>query len=127
MDEKLKQQRFDTKDAAKFFTKKMAYTLGPVELKELLDDNKIVLIDVRAKEDYDEGHIPNAISIPRKELDEKLKELSKENVHVVYCYNAQCHLAACACRLLAINGYPCMELEGGIKVWIDDFMFATVK
>ena len=45
MDEKLREQRFDTKDAAKYFTKKMAYTLGPVELKELLDDDKIVLID----------------------------------------------------------------------------------
>ena len=131
MDDKLKEIRFDTKKAAKFFTKKMAYTLGPAELKELMEQgcehSKIVIIDVRAKEDYDESHIPGAISIPRKDLDAHLEHLSKDDLHIVYCYNQQCHLATCACRLLALNDYPCMELEGGFNVWVDDFRYATVS
>lgn len=127
MDEKLKETRHNTEEAAKYFTNKMAFTLGPAELKELIDNDKIVVIDVREKEDFDEGHIPSAISIPRKELDSRLDELSKENTHVVYCYNTQCHLAACACRLLALNGFTCMELCGGYKSWTEDFRYATIK
>ena len=37
MDEKLQKLRFDTEKAEKFFTKMMAFTLGPVELKEIME------------------------------------------------------------------------------------------
>src|SRR5574344_2028269 len=127
MDDKLREMRHNTQEATKFFTQKMAYTLGPVELKNMMETQDVVIIDVREKKDYEESHIPNAISIPRAELDDKLNELSKDIVHIVYCYNQQCHLGTCACRLLATNGYPCMELEGGFKTWSEDFRFTTVK
>ena len=127
MDDKLKELRHDSKTAEKFFTKLMAYTLGPMELKEIMDSEDVVILDVRDKEDYDEGHIPNALSIPRKELDERYTELSKEKVHVVYCYNQQCHLGLCACRFLATKDIPCMHMEGGYKTWAEDFRFATVQ
>ena len=127
MDDKLKELRHDSKKAEKFFTKLMAYTLGPMELKEMMESENIVVIDVRNKEDYDEGHIPNAISIPRKELDNRYEELSKDHLHIVYCYNQQCHLGLCACRFLATKDIPCMHMEGGYKTWSEDFRFATVK
>ena len=138
MDKKLHDLRHDTRKAEKFFTKLMAYTLGPMELKTMFenhskdenenkDKSKIVIIDVRDKEDYSAGHIPNAISIPRNNLEERLSELSKDDIHIVYCYNQQCHLGLCACRLLASKDYPCMHLDGGYKVWSEDFRFATVK
>ena len=62
-----------------------------------------------------------------KNEEEHLEKLSKDDIHIVYCYNQQCHLATCACRLLSLNDYPCMELEGGFKVWVDDFRYATVN
>ncbi len=128
MDEKLKKIVFDSDKAEKFFTKLMAYTLGPAELKAKLEDGcNVKIIDVRENSDYVEGHIPGAISIPRAQLDNKLEDLSKEDVHIVYCYNHQCHLATCACRLLASKGYPCMHLDGGFKVWSEDFHYATSK
>lgn len=127
MDDKLKELRLDSKKAEKFFTKLMAYTLGPMELKEMMEKENIVVLDVRNKEDYDEGHIPNAISIPRCELDNRYTELSKDNLHIVYCYNQQCHLGLCACRFLATKDIPCMHMEGGYKTWSEDFRFATVK
>ena len=103
----------------------MAYTLGPVELKEMMNHRNVVVLDVRDCTDYKDGHIPNAISIPRPQLDSRLGELSKDNLHIVYCYNQQCHLGMCACRFLASNGYACMHLDGGYKVWSEDFHFAT--
>lgn len=127
MSEFIDKIRKDTEAATDFFAEKLAFTLGPVELQHMLDENKVKLVDVRRKEDYDESHIPGAISIPKDELSNRLTELSTENVHVVYCYNQQCHLAAAAALALAKNGYPVMELEGGFKVWAEDFRFETVK
>lgn len=123
MSEYINKIRFNTEVAEDFFAEKLAFTLGPVELKKMLADNKVKLIDVRAKDDYEESHIPQAISIPKDELVEKFDKLSKEDVHVVYCYNQQCHLGAAAALILAKNKYPAMELEGGFNVWKDVFKF----
>ncbi len=127
MDEKLHEIRFDTHKAAKYFTKMMAFTLGPVELQEMVKQNKVTILDVRDKEDYDDGHIPTAISMPRAEMDERLDELSKDKLYVVYCYNQQCHLGACACRFLAVNEFHAMLMEGGFKTWDEEFKFDVTK
>lgn len=127
MSEYIDKIRHNTEVAEDFFAEKLAFTLGPVELKKMLADDKVKLIDVRAKEDYDEAHIAQAISIPKDKLSENFSQLSKDNVHVVYCYNQQCHLAAAAALKLAKNGYPVMELDGGFDVWVNDFKFDTIK
>lgn len=125
MDEKIKELRDNSEKAYHFFAKKLAYTLGPVELKAFMDGGDVNIVDVRRKEDYDLGHIPNAISIPKEELANNVDKLSKEKTTVVYCYNQQCHLGAAACLILADYQYPCMLLEGGFKVWTEDFRFAV--
>ena len=109
----------------KYFKKALAFTLGPVELKELAEKNNIKIIDVRDRADYEIAHIPQAISIPYMEILNRLNELNKEETTVVYCYNQQCHLGLRACLKLADYGYPCMHLDGGFKVWQEDFRFAT--
>jgi len=123
MSEYINKIRRDTEVATDFFAEKLAFTLGPVELQHMLAENKVKLIDVRRKEDYDESHIPQAISIPIAELIDKLTQLSKNDIHVVYCYNQQCHLGAAAALNLAQNGYPVMELDGGFDVWKNVFEF----
>lgn len=126
MNEKIKEIRFDSGKAKCFFSKMIAFTLGPIELKELLDEGKVKVVDVRRPEDYEIAHIPSAISIPKDKLADNLDKLSKEEVTVVYCYNQQCHLGAKAALILADYGYPVMLLDGGFKTWTDDFRFATV-
>lgn len=46
-----------------------------------------VLIDVRSKQEYEEGHLPEAILIPLYDLKEKLKEKEpdKQRAIVLYC------------------------------------------
>lgn len=125
MNEKLHELRFNNEKAQCFFSKLAAYTVGPVELKDLIDENKIKLIDVRRTEDYQIAHIPTAISIPKEELADNLGKLSKEEINVVYCYNEQCRLAVKAALLLAEYGYPVMMLLGGFQTWVEDFRFTT--
>ena len=97
MNEKIKEIRQDTQKAEDFFTKRLAYTLGPVELKNFMEKGGVKVVDVRLKADYDIAHIPGAISIPKDELDKRLTELSKDEITIVYCYNQQCHLGDNAC------------------------------
>ena len=50
--------------------------------KELIKENA-VLIDVRTKEEYNEGHIEDAINIPHTEINKI--NYDKDTVIIVYC------------------------------------------
>jgi rhodanese-related sulfurtransferase len=104
--------------AQAYFEDKLAFTTGPVELDKWIksSENNLVVVDVRATEDYQKGHIPEAINIPTEEWNNP-QGLSRDKTNVVYCYSQQCHLAANACAQFAGKGYPVMELEGGFAVW----------
>ena len=125
MNEKIREIRFNSDNARSFFLNMLAFTLGPVELKDLMEQNLVKLVDVRLASDYEIAHIPSAVSIPKEELADNTDKLSKDEITVVYCYNEQCHLGAEACLILAEYGYPVMLLEGGFKTWTEDFRFAT--
>jgi rhodanese-related sulfurtransferase len=111
----------DPSRAKAYFEDKLAFTTGPVELDRWIKsgENNLVVVDVRAKEDYAKGHIPGAINIPKENWD-RPDGLAKEKTNIVYCYTQQCHLAANACARFASAGYPVMELEGGFETWKED-------
>jgi len=44
-----------------------------------------IIIDVRAKQAYDEGHIAGAISIPDPETESRLNEFPKDKLIIAYC------------------------------------------
>ena len=103
--------------AWKYFESKMEFTTGPVELKQMIDDQEnINIIDVRKPQDYQRSHIPGAISLPRDSWSVHLS-LSKDKMNIIYCYSEDCHLAADAARQFAEHGFPVMELQGGFEGW----------
>jgi rhodanese-related sulfurtransferase len=109
--------------AKNYFEAKMAFTTGPVELERMVQEGQPVnIVDVRAAEDYAEGHIPGAVNLPKDQWhDNKVlkSRLRKDKINVLYCYSHVCHLAATAAVLFASKGYPVMELEGGWRTWKD--------
>jgi rhodanese-related sulfurtransferase len=109
--------------AKKYFEAKMAFTTGPVELERMVQEGQPVnIVDVRAAEDYAEGHIPRAVNLPKDQWhDNKIlkSRLRKDKINVLYCYSHVCHLAATAAVLFASKGFPVMELEGGWRTWKD--------
>ena len=108
----------DPAKAKAYFEDKLAFTTGPVELDRWIKahENNLIVVDVRAAEDFEKGHIPGAINLPKDQW-ESVRGLSKDKTNVVYCYTQQCHLAANACVRFANKGYPVMELEGGFECW----------
>ncbi len=127
MEDRITELRKNTEKAQNYFSKKLAFTIGPIELKYLMDEGKVKIIDARRREDYDIGHIPTAISIPKDEIDKNFDNISKDDINVVYGYNQQCHAAYKAALTLAEYGYSAVVLEGGFKVWMEDFRFASVS
>lgn len=125
MEDKIKLLRKNSDTAKDYFSEYLAYTIGPLELKNLMDEEHVSLVDVRRHADYDISHIPGALSLTKEKIADNLDKLDKEKTTVVYCYNSQCHLGARACLILADYGYPCVLLQGGFKVWKDDFRFAS--
>jgi rhodanese-related sulfurtransferase len=109
----------DPAKAKQFFESKMAFTTGPVELERMIKANEVNVIDVRAAEDYAEGHIPGAINLP-KDRWQTLEGLRKDKTNVLYCYSIVCHLAAAAAVEFSGKGYPVMELDGGWRWWQDE-------
>jgi len=60
--------------------------VSPEQLKEKLDAGAdIVIVDVRGKEDFDEGHIPGAVSIPWEEMEARYTELPRGKEVITYC------------------------------------------
>ena len=57
------------------------------DFKALYDNpaKRPLIIDVRAKDNYDQGHIDGAISFPEADLDARVKELPKDKLVVAYC------------------------------------------
>jgi rhodanese-related sulfurtransferase len=55
------------------------------ELRQLLKDNKAILVDVRTERAYRGGHIKGAILIPVGEMENRFNELPKDKFIATYC------------------------------------------
>jgi rhodanese-related sulfurtransferase len=106
----------DPARAREYFENKVAFTTGPMEVSRTLKAGNVTVVDVRAAEDYDKGHVPGAINLPQGSWDNP-RGLSRDHPNIVYCYTQQCHLAANACVTFAAKGYSVMEMEGGFEAW----------
>lgn len=77
-----------------------------------------VLIDARSAQDYEECHIPGAISLPCRQIStESTAHLSKEQPLVVYCWSPGCNSATKAAARLGALGFQVKEMIGGIEYW----------
>ena len=104
---------------AQYFRMKLAAELGPHNVKRLLDTGArdVVVLDVRSREGYNEGHLPGAVHIPFDELPARARELSKGKTVIPYCWDVTCTLSAKAAYVLATKGYRVQEMLGGIEDW----------
>ena len=116
----------DPVKAKEYFEAKMSFTTGPVEVDYFRNQgDEFNLIDVRAREDFEEEHAKSAIGLPQNEWD-SFRGLSKEKLNILYCYSEVCHLAAKAAVKFASAGFPVMEMNGGFEAW-KEHELPTVK
>lgn len=101
-----------------FFEERTALEpISPSELWDKLKKDDVTLIDVRPNTEYLSGHISNAISIPLKELKEKINELPADKDVVAYCRGPYCVLAAEAAKILSQKGFNVVILKEDVNSW----------
>ena len=89
-------------------------------LKRMMDQNEhFILLDVRSAEDYGQGHIKGAKSLPFDEIEAKASGMlkSSDNI-VVYCGSYVCMASTNAYKALSKLGYTNVhDYKGGIEEW----------
>lgn len=77
-----------------------------------------IILDVRTREEFADGHLPGAKLIPWTDQDftaRAMKELDREKPVLVYC--ARGSRSRAASEKLAKLGFHVSNLEGGIHAW----------
>ncbi|HTE13976.1 MAG TPA: rhodanese-like domain-containing protein, partial [Burkholderiales bacterium] len=79
---------------------------------------RAIVIDVRERADYDQGHLPGAISVPFAEFKDRLQHLKLPKIDPVVLYSNDDARARDATRILYESGYQgALTLKGGIDAW----------
>tara|TARA_R110002153_G_scaffold3042_8_gene14473 strand:+ start:16120 stop:16494 length:375 start_codon:yes stop_codon:yes gene_type:complete len=92
-----------------------------ISQQELLeaDAKDLVIVDVRTPEEFQQGHVPNAINVPLSEIIDNPAILasSKEKSIVLYCRSG--YRAGKAAKALQKDGYQNLShLEGDMQAWL---------
>jgi rhodanese-related sulfurtransferase/DNA-binding transcriptional ArsR family regulator len=97
-----------------------AVSMEPVNRKQLLAQAKkgeVVLLDVRPSDEYEQSHLPYAISVPISDLQKELKNLPKNKEIVAYCRGPYCFFAKEAVELLTKKGFKASRLKDSVFEW----------
>jgi rhodanese-related sulfurtransferase len=81
----------------------------------LVQQGEVTVLDVRPAEEYNAGHIPGALSIPIKELQQRLSDLPLDQEIVAYCRGPYCVLSVQAVEMLRAKGFKAVRIEEGIQ------------
>lgn len=97
----------------------------PITVEEsfkLFQDGNYLFLDVRSKEEYDEGHIKGALHIPVEELKNRIHEIPDVRGIITYCSGIGCGLSGWAASILVERGFKeVYEMKGeGIYEWIEE-------
>ena len=89
------------------------------ELRKLVREGDVTVIDVRPGDEYEAGHIPGALSIPVSELQRRLRELPKRREVIAYCRGPYCVFSLEAVTLLRKHGFRARRADDGLPAWRD--------
>ena len=88
------------------------------DIEKIMNENEnYIILDVRTIEEYNDGHIPNAICIPNETIDENVvnKLPNKEQLILIYCRSG--NRSKQATTKLKDLGYLNLIEFGGIIDW----------
>ena len=87
-------------------------TLNSEEVSEIIQDESLIIIDVRTEEEYESGHIEKAINIPYTEIESKVN-YDKNQAIAVYCRTGV--RSSEAAKTLEKMGYTKIYDLGGVE------------
>jgi molybdopterin/thiamine biosynthesis adenylyltransferase/rhodanese-related sulfurtransferase len=91
---------------------------SPAAATLLEGDDQPVFVDVRERDEWDEGHIPGAVFIPRGNLESRVEQAVPDKSRRVVVYCAAGNRSAFAAKTLEELGYEdAVSLAGGFTDW----------
>jgi sulfur-carrier protein adenylyltransferase/sulfurtransferase len=85
---------------------------------DLIDDGSYAVVDVREQAEWDEGHLPRAVHIPRGSLESRIEQAVPDRSQPIILYCAGGSRSAFAARTLEELGYENVaSLAGGYTDW----------
>jgi rhodanese-related sulfurtransferase len=99
-------------------TQRGGRSVSAQELVNLVNREDAVVVDVRDKKEFEQGHIPHAINIPYASIDSRMSELAdyKERPIVITCKMGQ-HAGPAGTALRKQGFLNVSRLSGGIAEW----------
>ena len=86
--------------------------------RELIDSGEPLVLDVREQDEWDEGHVPGAIHIPRGNLESRIERAAPDRARSIVVYCAAGNRSAFAAKTLEELGYEdVVSLSGGFTDW----------
>lgn len=107
--------------AARHFQWRLELETDPSDVSADLEAGvaDFVLVDTRSREAFATGHIPGAINVPYREIDDTILEfLPPHRAVVTYCEGPACNAATKGAAALAALGYRVKEMIGGLEYWL---------
>ena len=88
------------------------------EAKQIMGTEEgYIILDVREQDEYDAGHIPEAILIPYTQIGEKANETLPDKDQLIFVYCRSGRRSKIAAEALAELGYTNIKEFGGIIDW----------
>ncbi len=86
--------------------------------RERLEAHEVAVVDVRERDEWEEGHIPGAVHVPRGSLESRIENVAPDRSRPVVVYCASGARSAFAAKTLAELGYEDVaSLAGGFTDW----------
>ncbi len=91
-------------------------TVDVVTVNALLDNENVLILDVREQSEYDAGHIPGITLIPMGEVPTRLNEIPTDKEVILTCRSG--NRSGQVTDFLRQQGYTNVHnMEGGIVAW----------
>ena len=106
----------------RYYENKLSFEIDSWDLKvALAAGENTVVIDARSPEAYQKAHIPGAINLPHRQMNEETsKHLDRSALVVVYCDGIGCNASTKGALNMAKLGFRVKELIGGLDWWKRD-------
>lgn len=101
---------------------KLAFETDSWDLRAALDAGEnIIVVDARSPEAYQKEHIPEAINLPHRKMNEETtKHLDQTALFVSYCDGIGCNASTKGALNMSRLGFRVKELVGGMDWWKRD-------
>lgn len=105
-----------------YYQNKLDFEMDPWDLFTAMENGEgIIPLDTRKSAAFEKEHIPGAISLPHREMNENSTgRLDKTKTYACYCKGTGCNASTRGALKMTLLGFKVKELFGGLEVWKSD-------